>query len=238
MQYDYDVIVVGAGGAGLAAAVTATSAGARTLIVEADRKVGGSTAMSGGVVWASQTSIQRQAGIADDAAAQFRYYMNLNQHKLEAALVHRLCYDSAAAVEWLIELGVSFPQSNLYVSGVDGIARGHRAAGHGAEIAAALENALAGKNVEVALNSRVTKLRQDADGAVIGIEADGVPVTAPATVIASGGFGNNSRLLSELYPDTLSSAGTSARSSRSAMGSNSAARRAPKLPGATRGYCC
>ena len=133
-ERDFDVIVVGGGGAGLAAATTAASEGARVLIVDADKKLGGSTSLSTGVFYAAGTSVQKKLGIVDNPADQYRYYMNVNQHKLEASVVHRLCHESAPALEWLLSLGVEFKTQDLYCSGVDGIPRGHMAAGHGASI--------------------------------------------------------------------------------------------------------
>ncbi|MFZ9050701.1 MAG: FAD-dependent oxidoreductase, partial [Steroidobacteraceae bacterium] len=151
---DYEVIVIGGGGAGMAAAIESSRAGARTLLVESDRKLGGSTALSGGVFYAAGTSLQRACGIDDTPEAQFRYYMNVNQHKLEAGVVYRLCQHSAPTFEWLVSLGVEFDAADLYVSGVDGIRRGHRARGHGAAIGSALEAAVSSAGVDVALNTR------------------------------------------------------------------------------------
>ena len=56
---DFDVIVVGGGGAGMSAAIMAADAGASVLLIEADAKLGGSTALSGGVYYAAGTSVQR-----------------------------------------------------------------------------------------------------------------------------------------------------------------------------------
>ena len=68
MQSDFDVIVIGAGGAGLAAAIAAASNGARVLLVEADKKVGGTTALSTGTIYAAGTSLQKSKGIDVDYA--------------------------------------------------------------------------------------------------------------------------------------------------------------------------
>jgi len=200
-QNDYDVIVIGAGGAGLAAAATAASQGSRVLVAEAGDRAGGSTALSGGVFYAAGTPVQRAKGIAGDTpGAMFHYYMTLNQYKLEAALVRRLCDEAPGALEWLIGLGVSFPVANLYVAGVDKIARGHRAEGMGPEITTALEGACNRQGVDVVLRTRVHELLVE-DGAVRGIHVDGAELRSSAVVLATGGFGANPELLSRLYPD-------------------------------------
>lgn len=203
---DFDVIIIGSGGAGLAAASEAARAGADVLLLESDARTGGSTALSGGVFYASGTSLQRAAGVVDSADDQFRYYMNVNQHKLEAALVHRLCHDSAGAFEWLVSIGVNFPAENLYCSGVDKVRRGHRAAGHGAEIAAALEGSFSGRSVDIALNTRAERIVTEG-GRVVGVQVGGEVIRAPGVVIASGGFGASPRLLAELYPTAARQAG-------------------------------
>lgn len=196
---DYDVIVVGAGGAGLSAAAAASEAGAKVLIVESEPRTGGSTALSGGVFYAAGTSLQREAGVDDPGPDdQYRYYMTLNQYRLEAALVRRLCNDAPDAFEWLRALGCEFRVADLYAAGVDKIPRGHRAAGGGAAIVEAIEGSLDG--VDIATATRVESLLIE-DGAVRGIVTGGAPVRAAAVILATGGFGANPALLAELYPD-------------------------------------
>ncbi len=198
---DYDVIVIGAGGAGLAATAEAARAGARVLLVEAGAKTGGSTSLAGGVFYAAGTEVQRAKGIDGDTPdAMFQYYMTLNQYKLDPALVRRLCDDAPGALTWLQSLGVTFKPEDLYVSGVDKIARGHRAAGMGESIARALEGAFSGMAVDVALKTRVRNLVVE-NGRVTGIDIDGDRVTAKAVVIATGGFGANADKLAAHYPD-------------------------------------
>jgi fumarate reductase flavoprotein subunit len=201
MKRDYDVIIVGAGGAGLAAALTAADQGASVLLVDAADSAGGSTALSGGVYYAAGTSVQRARGIEGDTAdAMYTYYMTLNQHKVEPALVRRLCDEAADGLEWLISLGVDFPADGLYASGVEGIARGHAAKGMGASITAALEGHLATRAIDISLNTRVDGLLLQ-DGAVGGIRVGGDEVTASAVVVTTGGMGNNPEMLARHYPD-------------------------------------
>lgn len=198
---DYDVIVIGTGAAGLSAAAIAADEGASVLMVEAADRTGGSSALSGGVFYAAGTSLQHEAGIADDDTdAMFHYYMTLNQYKIEPALVRTLCEQSTPAFEWLRGIGVDFTVDNLYASGVDKVRRGHRATDGGAGIVEGIEGFLSGKSIDTVLETRVERLLVE-DGRVGGIVVDGQPVRSAATVIATGGFGANPQLLAELYPD-------------------------------------
>ena len=69
-----DVVIVGSGGGGMVAALTADAAGARALVLEKQGLVGGSTAMSGGVVWVPNNPVMRADGVPDsyeDGMAHF-----------------------------------------------------------------------------------------------------------------------------------------------------------------------
>ena len=55
MRNSHDVIVVGGGMAGLSAALAAGEAGADVLVLESEPAVGGSMALSGGLIWAPAT---------------------------------------------------------------------------------------------------------------------------------------------------------------------------------------
>ena len=50
-DHEVDLVIVGSGGGGMVAALTAADAGASALVLEKRELIGGSTAMSGGVVW-------------------------------------------------------------------------------------------------------------------------------------------------------------------------------------------
>jgi flavin-dependent dehydrogenase len=63
---DYDVVVGGAGkGRGMTAAAVAGTRGLRAIVIEKTELVGGTNAISGGMVWASNTSKQSLVGALD-----------------------------------------------------------------------------------------------------------------------------------------------------------------------------
>lgn len=197
---DCDVLIVGGGGAGMAAAIEAADQGASVTVLEAGKRPGGSTALSGGVVYAAGTSIQRAAGVDDDAEGMYRYYMTFNRWNLEPWLIRRFCDESAPTVEWLIALGVDIPVDGLYISGVDGVARGHHTHGSGAALFEHLLGAAASRGVAIHSDIRVESLVREG-GRVTGISAQGVEMKAGAVVLATGGYGANRAMLAELNPD-------------------------------------
>jgi 3-oxosteroid 1-dehydrogenase len=68
-----DVVVVGSGGAALTAAVRAANEGAKVLVVEKDDSIGGTTGVSGGVMWVPQNHHLEPAGLEDSRADAIAY---------------------------------------------------------------------------------------------------------------------------------------------------------------------
>lgn len=69
----FDAIVVGAGAGGLAAACVAAAEGLNTLLLEKSPLVGGTTAVSGGMVWIPANPKMAAAGIEDSVGNARRY---------------------------------------------------------------------------------------------------------------------------------------------------------------------
>jgi succinate dehydrogenase/fumarate reductase flavoprotein subunit len=74
MKAEYDVVVVGSGAAGLACAITAKKRGLDVVVLEKEPVFGGTTALSGGVLWIPLSHHGRQQNPADTAEA-VRTYM-------------------------------------------------------------------------------------------------------------------------------------------------------------------
>jgi 3-oxosteroid 1-dehydrogenase len=72
-EVEVDVLVVGTGAAGLAAAIAAADAGARTLVVEAGDRWGGTTMRSGGGLWLPANPVMRRAGLPDSREDALTY---------------------------------------------------------------------------------------------------------------------------------------------------------------------
>lgn len=68
-----DVVVVGSGG-GLCGAVTAAAAGLEVLVVEKQPLIGGSTAISGGVIWLPNNPLMQAEGVPDSFDEGMAYF--------------------------------------------------------------------------------------------------------------------------------------------------------------------
>jgi succinate dehydrogenase/fumarate reductase flavoprotein subunit len=71
-----NVLVVGSGAGGLSTAITAKKGGLDVLIIEKEPFFGGTTAISGGVLWIPGNRHARDANIADDRETARKYIRN------------------------------------------------------------------------------------------------------------------------------------------------------------------
>jgi succinate dehydrogenase/fumarate reductase flavoprotein subunit len=82
-----DVVVIGTGGAGLAAALAAHAGGASVAIIDKAPVVGGTTAVSGGVLWVPNNHHMAEVGIADSRAEALTYTRRLADGRSDPALI-------------------------------------------------------------------------------------------------------------------------------------------------------
>lgn len=123
----------------------------------------------------------------------------------DLSLVTTLARHSAGAIDWLDSLGASLHG----VSAVEGasVRRLHRPVNNkgkivelGSYLVPLLEQGCIDNGVEILFNAPATQILMD-NGAVTGVKAQGYTVYAPAVVIATGGFGADLELVSQLRPE-------------------------------------
>jgi 3-oxosteroid 1-dehydrogenase len=134
-NWDYltDLLVVGSGG-GLAAAISTARAGRDALVIEKEDLIGGSTAMSGGVIWLPNNPLMVAAGVTDSTADGLEYFESVVGPSTAASSVARrrtYIVEGSALIGLLQEEGVRFIRDegySDYYAGVrgytGGVARG------------------------------------------------------------------------------------------------------------------
>src|SRR4051794_41937437 len=107
-EHRYDVVVVGAGPAGLSCATLAARGGARVLLVEKDRRLGGTLHLSGGHLSAGGTSLQRARGIDDSPDRHLADIDRISRGTGRADLIRLVLEHAPAGGEWLGARGGGF----------------------------------------------------------------------------------------------------------------------------------
>lgn len=195
-----DVCVLGAGAAGLAAAIEAADAGCRVLVLEAASEAGGSSALSGGVIYAGGTSVQRELGeVGDDVRSVYERYLDVNRWSVEPGIAEAFAQGSHDAVEWLRGFGVEF--GLVIPSPIERIRRGHKVLGMGAKLMVVLEREARERGVEIRTRHRVDGLVIE-DGRVVGVTVGDERISAGAVIIATGGFGQSREMIERHLPST------------------------------------
>jgi 3-oxosteroid 1-dehydrogenase len=96
-----DVVVIGTGAAGLVAALAAADAGAKVALLEKSQLVGGTTAVSGGVVWVPDNHHMAEAGVEDSRAEALGYLRIIADGRTEDALLERYVDEAPKMARWL-----------------------------------------------------------------------------------------------------------------------------------------
>ena len=112
-----DCVMVGSGGGAMCAALTAHATGHQTLVLEKADVMGGSTAMSGGVLWLPDNPVSRRAGVQDSRADALRYFANVVSHDHPSTSVARVTAFLDAVepmVDFLEAKGVPFRHCEGY----------------------------------------------------------------------------------------------------------------------------
>ena len=214
-----DMVVVGGGGSGMSATIRGRMNGLDVILVEKMPYIGGAAAISGGQVVAQGSKLQKAFGSTEDSPESMIKDFMANGHNLnDPAKISLYAHNVGATIDWLHEkVGVKFIPNDLPFLAEYSHRRALEFQGGAKTMAQHLREVIAGNGAQVYYSTRVNKLLTDETGRVVGVEAtddNGVKYTikAKATLLTTGGFGNNKDMLSEpvksaLYYGPVSSTG-------------------------------
>lgn len=201
-----DIVVIGAGGAGMTAAIQAMQDGATNVVIlEKMAITGGNTTRSTGGLNAAATKYQKEAGIEDSVELFVQDTMTGGKDLNDPALVQTMAKNSAAAVDWVNEIGGDLTVVGQFAGA--SVMRIHRptdTSAVGPMLVTALNNKVAELNIPVLINTKATEILVDDLGTITGVKAEGaegeVIINCKAVVLATGGFGANSDMIVEYNP--------------------------------------
>lgn len=100
-DHTFDLIVIGSGAAGMSAAIRAHDLGRRVVIVEATDQYGGSTAISGGVVWIPDNPQLPSRGIQDSREDSLTYLKHITAGEVSDARLEAYVDESKRVLAYL-----------------------------------------------------------------------------------------------------------------------------------------
>jgi len=194
-----DLVVVGGGGAGLSAAIEAASQGKKVIMLEKQSILGGNTNFAEGI-FAVDSPIQKQMGITTDKMHILREELEFGNYHQDALLWNQVINDSAANIQWLLDMGMKF---HTVASLGAGEKTWHLYEGMGKAL---VKDVLAPKaeklGVDIMLNTPGKEIIMDNE-VVSGVKASNkegkdVIIKAKAVILATGGFADDKEMVKTL----------------------------------------
>jgi succinate dehydrogenase/fumarate reductase flavoprotein subunit len=102
---DTDIVIIGAGAAGLSAALAAHEAGASVQVFEKGAQIGGTAAISGGIIWMPQNTHAQAAGIQDSRDDAMAYFMSLDHGDIDPDILGSFVDNGPEALSFLESIG-------------------------------------------------------------------------------------------------------------------------------------
>jgi fumarate reductase flavoprotein subunit len=190
-----DIVVIGSGATGTVAALTAAEGGAKVILLEKMRNLGGVSNFAEGM-FAVESDMQRKQYVSYTRDDAFKTIMEYSHWRANPRLVRAFVDESAATITWLQQHGVEFDEVSTNMP--DGPLVWHILKGPHRERASTMMKTLAArakeKGVDFRLATQVKELIKEG-GKVTGVfaEQDGetLQINAKAVIVATGGYANN-----------------------------------------------
>ncbi|MBW2065119.1 MAG: FAD-dependent oxidoreductase [Deltaproteobacteria bacterium] len=204
-QLETDVAVIGGGAAGLAAAISAAEGGASVMVFEKASTTGGAGNMAFGP-FAVESRIQRLKQIALTREEAFKIHMDYTHWRVDARLVKAYIDRSASTIDWLEKMGVEFYDVSCHNPGfpftwhiIKGVAGSVEKPALGSNMIRIMTERAKDLKVRIYLRTPAKGLLRKG-GRIEGIVAedsagDEIRVRGKAAIIATGGFGDNPKMI-------------------------------------------
>lgn len=199
-QLTADVVVVGAGASGVSAAVSAADKGAKVILIEKTKVIGGASNLS----WAGKfynSSVAVNSGLKVDVEKEIADWIVNNHWRVDAAAIRQYVTQSGQTYDWLKSKGynttfLNFAGEQLHMlppyETREPLLR--------AMLAASVEK----HGGQVLTETTAKQLIADASGGVTGVvaeKADGTTLNlaAKSVIMATGGYAGNKEMVKEAF---------------------------------------
>ena len=205
-----DVVVIGAGACGMIASLAAAEKGAEVWIFEKEKKVGGNTSLSQGMIPAAGTRFQKVADIEDSPEMMANDILTKNDGESDPEITLHICRESKRTVEWLVDsIGVHLDIVTDFIYPGHSRYRIHAPPSRkGEEIVKELQRAiLKRENIFLVTQAPARSLivldeKDEVIGCEVEIFGQGLnKVRSKKTILACNGFGNNKEMLKKYIPE-------------------------------------
>ena len=203
-----EVVIVGTGYAGLSAAIEAHDGGAKVVVIEKAKIVGGNSAIASGAYNAVDPERQKKQGIEDSVDLHYKQTIEGGDFRADPEKVKYLVDHALEGLHWLEKQGVQFEPTVYTVVGAlwprshDPVKKGR-----GGAIVRVLKEQCDKRNIPVLMQNKLTGIvrEKQLEGAVAGVqvEAGGKKMfirARKAVALCSGGFGADIPMRSKYDP--------------------------------------
>ena len=206
-KVEADVVIIAGGISGLAAAISAAEKDASVIVFEKSNTTGGAANMGMGL-FAVESHIQKDQMVdltIDDA---FNKFMNYTHWRVDGRLVRKYFNQSASTIEWLEEMGIEFLGAFKYFNKsettwhiIKAFGSNRPAERAGSIMVKAMTDRAKELGVVFHLQTAVKKILVE-DGRACGVIAETIngeliEADCNAIVVATGGFGDNPKMMKE-----------------------------------------
>ena len=186
-----DIVAIGSGATGMAAALTAAEGGAKVIVFEKQRSLGGTSNFFEGS-FAVESDMQRERYIMYSRDEAFRNMMEYCHWRAKARMVRAFVNESAETISWLQKQGVEFVDATINMP--DAPRTYHMIKGYGEALIKVLALRAKEKGVDIRLVTPVTGILRESQQ-ITGVIAEGedgeIRVNCGAVIIGTGGYANN-----------------------------------------------